>query len=496
MLFETRGKAENFIRFNRESILDESGRAPVRSYYCPFCCGWHVTSNPSGEEGSKMDSRIEKKVRSLEMSIARRKEERVLENTLTPSLSSAIEKAKKQMYCGRLDKAEGMLSKTLFEIRLHRASNPGWCRGGELEERVMFCLGLISRARETFDDPEAEKGVLESDSNTPMDRFFRDMVRCNVTARDIERLIADADRLLDLGRKDEAEDLSARARDLFAQIRKVGIKSPRPALERRLDSLEKKFGRLRRHEPEMHLAIEKAKDLLATGKLDEAQHRFEAVRNGIEDLGIKDADWPKGVEMKKRIGDFLDLIARARKTYGDQEAEKAVMDSRPEREEDVLFKKMVTIRSVTRDMEALSSEVENLLRLGHGKEAEKKLEEIRKLIGRLKWTGVRFLRASLEDELDSLEWKVAKVLGPERKRTPEERKLLVAAIERATLADRARKDGNGTLCRNFVSEAKAILDKVANCEEKETVKAFLSAMGAWSGDIPDGPGKSAKAVTV
>lgn len=69
-----------------------------------------------------------------------------------------------------------------------------------------------------------------------------------------------------------------------------------------------------------------------------------------------------------------------------------------------------------------------------------------------------------------MEWKVTKYHGPQRKRTADERKLLVAAIDRAMLADRTRKDGNETLCRNFVSEARR----------------------SWSGIIPDGPGKSAK----
>ncbi len=44
MLFETKSKADNFIKFNKDNILEENGHAPVRSYYCEFCCGYHVTS--------------------------------------------------------------------------------------------------------------------------------------------------------------------------------------------------------------------------------------------------------------------------------------------------------------------------------------------------------------------------------------------------------------------------------------------------------------------
>lgn len=47
MLFPTEKKADNFIRFNADEIMDETGKAPVRSYYCSLCGGWHVTSSSS-----------------------------------------------------------------------------------------------------------------------------------------------------------------------------------------------------------------------------------------------------------------------------------------------------------------------------------------------------------------------------------------------------------------------------------------------------------------
>ena len=45
MLFATEAKANNFIRFNTDEIMEETGKAPVRSYYCESCGGWHTTSN-------------------------------------------------------------------------------------------------------------------------------------------------------------------------------------------------------------------------------------------------------------------------------------------------------------------------------------------------------------------------------------------------------------------------------------------------------------------
>ena len=45
MLFESKSKALNFIKFNADEIKDESGIAPKRAYYCKSCGGWHVTSS-------------------------------------------------------------------------------------------------------------------------------------------------------------------------------------------------------------------------------------------------------------------------------------------------------------------------------------------------------------------------------------------------------------------------------------------------------------------
>ena len=55
MLFESQAKADNFILYNKEEIEEENGKAPVRSYYCRLCGGWHVTSNPSKENAKRLD---------------------------------------------------------------------------------------------------------------------------------------------------------------------------------------------------------------------------------------------------------------------------------------------------------------------------------------------------------------------------------------------------------------------------------------------------------
>lgn len=45
MLFATKEEAKRFIYYNADIIEHETGKKPVRAYYCYDCAGWHVTSS-------------------------------------------------------------------------------------------------------------------------------------------------------------------------------------------------------------------------------------------------------------------------------------------------------------------------------------------------------------------------------------------------------------------------------------------------------------------
>lgn len=40
ILFESESKANNFIKFNKDNMHHGED---LRSYYCPACCGWHIS---------------------------------------------------------------------------------------------------------------------------------------------------------------------------------------------------------------------------------------------------------------------------------------------------------------------------------------------------------------------------------------------------------------------------------------------------------------------
>jgi hypothetical protein len=48
MFFESESKAKNFIKWNGDEIDTHGGE--LRPYYCPACCGWHISSKPHVEQ--------------------------------------------------------------------------------------------------------------------------------------------------------------------------------------------------------------------------------------------------------------------------------------------------------------------------------------------------------------------------------------------------------------------------------------------------------------
>ena len=68
MLFETREQAMNFIRFNGDEIDTHGG--VLRPYYCPACCGYHITSK---EYNEKYDGRTIKLIKAYKKDKVKKK---------------------------------------------------------------------------------------------------------------------------------------------------------------------------------------------------------------------------------------------------------------------------------------------------------------------------------------------------------------------------------------------------------------------------------------
>ena len=128
MLFDTKKKADNFIQFNKEGILEENGKAPVRSYYCELCGGYHVTSSRSKAKGEKMDERDQTIVRTLNNYCNWENNYTSMIDTITKKLKAAEAKMEEgdfrdiQLLYDEFQMEQNTLSKMPLKIRTKFAS--------------------------------------------------------------------------------------------------------------------------------------------------------------------------------------------------------------------------------------------------------------------------------------------------------------------------------------------------------------------------------------
>ena len=111
MLFESQAKADNFILYNKEEIEEENGKAPVRSYYCRLCGGWHVTSSQSEVTKAKAERRDKQIVAEVDR-FAKIYED---VDSVINELYGRWEEAKAAIQQGRLRVAEMLMRQCLVE---------------------------------------------------------------------------------------------------------------------------------------------------------------------------------------------------------------------------------------------------------------------------------------------------------------------------------------------------------------------------------------------
>ena len=173
MLFETKAKADNFIKFNSSEIMEESGKAPIRSYYCEICGGYHVTSNNSKTHAEWLDNRdkvlaeeVDRRVKANLKSESNQKQTNqepkskgAKENKL--DILEQLEQSDILMTKGMLDEAGELLAKCRFRIqaveqRMNVAKLEGFIRCKDQMEKLMRKLERLKIwVKSSYDEQEA-----------------------------------------------------------------------------------------------------------------------------------------------------------------------------------------------------------------------------------------------------------------------------------------------------------------------------------------------------
>lgn len=172
MLFESQAKAENFIKFNGDEILEETGKAPTRSYYCELCGGFHVTSIDSEEIGKRIDKQIQKRIDKYERE-SQAKQEFIYIRSKLQQACVALEQAK-------LDDYEDLIEVCDFEIeRLRKmhvniTASPNALR---LTARLEKIKALRKRIDELLNLPSEEQEKFLNNNKKREARILRELLK-------------------------------------------------------------------------------------------------------------------------------------------------------------------------------------------------------------------------------------------------------------------------------------------------------------------------------
>lgn len=229
MLFETQAKADNFIRYNGDDILEESGKAPVRSYYCEICGGYHVTSNPSVESGELLNQRDR---RLIEAAIAFKKKkglahEKDVEEykVLCASLHKRLEKVRALLLSGELADAEDLLDICGLEMEALyacRFKDAGKSRG--IKVKIEKMADALSYAKEAQGASGPELPEID-DSCVGKEQRLLSSVGTNIqNVKRIDLLLACNDTQLAGGDVQGVAERLAECRNLLGKVKKDGKK--------------------------------------------------------------------------------------------------------------------------------------------------------------------------------------------------------------------------------------------------------------------------------
>ena len=173
MLFETKAKADNFIKFNSSEMMEESGKAPIRSYYCEICGGYHVTSNNSKTHAEWLDIRdkvlaeeVDRRVKANLKTKSNQKQTNqepkskgAKENKL--DILEQLEQSDILMTKGMLDEDGELLAKCRFRIqaveqRMNVAKLEGFTRCKDQMEKLIRKLDRLKKwVKSSYDEQEA-----------------------------------------------------------------------------------------------------------------------------------------------------------------------------------------------------------------------------------------------------------------------------------------------------------------------------------------------------
>ena len=225
MLFKEERKALNFIKFNRDTILEETGYAPSRAYYCPFCLGWHVTSNEDTVLGKSLDAKDERIVGQAARHGAERLESGVTKAEFRKRLFQAVAWA----VLGDTDRYREGIAFCQDQIGMIRVKSPSSGILGTLSGLLSYGEQVVLETNRQAERPAKELSLEKEDmSLRKLDRAGRRNALIVMELRELlsqERSPENLDRCLRL-----ASSWQGRHQDAICQGLRSALKALFPAV--------------------------------------------------------------------------------------------------------------------------------------------------------------------------------------------------------------------------------------------------------------------------
>lgn len=324
MLFETQAKADNFIKFNKDEILEDHGRAPVRSYYCSFCNGYHVTSNPSTEFGEKLNVEDEqalnevlerfyhRKIRKSAQSDLCNKKDKTIASALKVPIWNKLQKALSILKVGKLSEFKTLINECTQEIKESRSIWPNGYLNKltELEKHVTAAHMLLSDIEYLLNKDDKTQAEYISNLETEKQELIKNALHNYNIINSINALLADCGVLITNKKFDEAEEVLKRVNVLFDEISTKAINSMYPEVAANYSKLKEKVEHATiipydYKETLLSLIerIDSIKKAFAAEDYNQCQNLIDAGYVILDDLEIED-------DSTKLIREQLDLLAK------------------------------------------------------------------------------------------------------------------------------------------------------------------------------------------
>lgn len=223
------------MNFNKEDILEETGKAPVRSYFCEVCGGFHVTSNPSSEEGERMNNAIHNKIRQIQEASINADEIKRIKCLI----SERIERAKGFLNFGLVVEAEDLLDICELDMDDLRKLDPSGIRLIKVNGKIYKLQAKITKVKEYLSLDNCQIGSLLEDESFRNQKSAWQNLANIYEVKKLSRMIQSVDEYIENNDYTSAKNILSQCNDIIEGFSGMGKTLIQEVFKTKIEVLER-----------------------------------------------------------------------------------------------------------------------------------------------------------------------------------------------------------------------------------------------------------------